>query len=255
MGRGLPYRFFNAVARYQYSVADHIGVQTPGNAPYFGDWARRPGRRVEVLQNWLADAPDTGCSISVANSPLAGRKVFVYAGNMGVAQGMDILLDLAERLRRRPDVGFLFVGRGSDARRLAADAQARRLDNVMFHDEIHPDEIPGLYVQCDVGLVALDRRHKTHNIPGKFLTYMQSGLPVLANINPGNDLAGLIEQENVGHVSVDGSLDTLQRRAEELLNGLEADNGLPARCRALFARLFSPETAVQQIVAALRPAS
>ncbi|WP_248280559.1 hypothetical protein [Aromatoleum aromaticum] len=59
--------------------------------------------------------------------------------NMGVAQGMDILLDLAERLRARSDVGFLFVGRGSDARRLAADAQARGLDNVLFRDEIHPD--------------------------------------------------------------------------------------------------------------------
>jgi hypothetical protein len=54
---------------------------------------------------------------------------------------------------------------------------------VVFHDEIHPDEIPGLYAQCHVGMVALDPRHKTHNIPGKFLTYMQSGLPVLANIN------------------------------------------------------------------------
>ena len=31
MGRGLPYRFFDAIARYQYSVADIIGVQTPGN--------------------------------------------------------------------------------------------------------------------------------------------------------------------------------------------------------------------------------
>ena len=34
--------------------------------------------------------------------------------------------------------------------------------------------------------------HKTHNLPGKFLSYMQSGLPVLASINPGNDLAELI---------------------------------------------------------------
>lgn len=32
MGRGPPYRFFDAVAQYQYSVADVIGVQTPGNS-------------------------------------------------------------------------------------------------------------------------------------------------------------------------------------------------------------------------------
>lgn len=256
MGRGLPYRFFKAVARHQYSVADVIGVQTPGNAAYFKEWAQGTGRRLEVLQNWLADAPNTGCSISVADSPLQGRKVFVYAGNMGVAQGMGVLLDLAERLRARRDVGFLFVGRGSDARRLGADAQARGLDNVVFHDEIHPDEIPGLYAQCHAGLVALDPRHRTHNIPGKFLTYMQSGLPVLASINRGNDLAGMIEQEDVGRVSVDGTVDTLQRMAEELVDRLHIDASLPARCKGLYARLFSPVAAVQQVVAALeRPSA
>jgi glycosyltransferase involved in cell wall biosynthesis len=251
MGRGMPYRLFSAVARYQYSVANIIGVQTPGNLAHFDDWAKGTGRRLEVLQNWLADAPNTGCSISLADSPLAGRKVFVYAGNMGVAQSMDILLDLAERLRARPDVGFLFVGRGSDARRLAADAQSRGLDNVVFRDEIHPDEIPGLYAQCHVGLVALDPRHKTHNIPGKFLTYMHSGLPVLASINAGNDLVEMIRLDNVGRVSVDNSAESLQRLAKDLLDSLDADPALPARCRALFARLFSPDAAVRQIVAAL----
>ena len=251
MGRGLPYRFFDAVARYQYSVADIIGVQTPGNLAYFDARSNSLDRRVEVLQNWLADAPVDGCSISLAGTPLAGRKVFVYAGNMGVAQGMGILVDLAERLRARTDVGFLFVGRGSDAKKLAADAEARGLDNVLFRDEIHPDEIPGLYAQCQVGLVALDPRHKSHNIPGKFLTYMQSGLPVLASINAGNDLAEMIRQENTGRVSEDGTVDTLERMALELIDGLHADTRSRERCRALYSRLFAPETAVRQIVTAL----
>jgi glycosyltransferase involved in cell wall biosynthesis len=252
MGRGLPYRFFKAVAAYQYSVADVIGVQTPGNTPYFDDWAKQSTRRVDVLQNWLGNLPNAGCSISVAQTALAGRKVLVYAGNMGVAQGVNILLDLAERMRHRVDVGFLFVGRGSEAQRLGADARARRLENVVFHDEIEPDEIPGLYAQCHIGLVALDQRHKTHNIPGKFLTYMQSGLPVLAAINPGNDLATVIRRENVGRVTVDGSVDSLQRLAEELLASFHTDDHLALRCKNLFARHFSAESAVQQIVAALQ---
>jgi glycosyltransferase involved in cell wall biosynthesis len=251
LGRGLPYRFFKTVERYQYSVADVIGVQTQGNAPYFADWVKQSGRRVEVLQNWLAEAPDVGCSISVADSVLAGRKIFVYAGNMGVAQGMDILLDLAERLCDRSDVGFLFVGRGSDAQRLRGEAKARGLGNVMFHDEIDPSEIPGLYAQCHVGIVALDPRHKTHNIPGKFLTYMQAGLPVLASINPGNDLTGLIQSEGVGRVCTDQSVETLQRLAVELLDEVATDAGMTTRCRALSAKLFSPDAAVKQIVAAL----
>jgi len=274
MGRGLPYRVFKAVANYQYSVADVIGIQTPGNQAYFAD---RPNSRVEVLQNWLADAPNVGCSIDVAGDamdchglrprsdesasslraqrgnpvPLAGRTIFVYAGNMGVAQGMTILIDLAERLRGRGDIGFLFVGRGSDAQRLRDDAKTRGLENVVFHDEIDPTEIPGLYAQCHIGIVALDPRHKTHNIPGKFLSYMQAGLPVLASINPGNDLVTMIEDEGIGRACTDQSVDTLQSMAVELVNEVNSaahSAALAQRCQALSARLFSPEAAVRQIV-------
>lgn len=249
--RGLPYAFFKAVAWYQYKMADVIGVQTPGNCRYFADWAGGKGRQLEVLQNWLADAPDAGCSLSLEGTRLEGRKIFVYAGNMGVAQGMDILLDLAQRMAHRTDIGFLFVGRGTDSARLAALARDRSLTNVMFHDEIEPDEIPGLYARCHVGMVALDPRHTTHNIPGKFLTYMHSGLPVLANINAGNDLVKMIRSENVGRVCDDNSAEHLARLAEELVNSLDNDDGIRARCRALYARLFSPSVAATQIATAV----
>lgn len=251
MGRGLSYRFFDAVARYQYSVADLIGVQTPGNRKYFDRWLEQPGRKLEVLQNWLDKPAQIRCAIRVDETALAGRKVFVYAGNMGVAQGMDILLDLAEKLRSRREVGFLFVGRGSDATRLKSTAQLRKLDNVVFFDEIDPDEIPDLYAQCDAGVVALDPRHKSHNIPGKFLTYMQSGLPVLANINAGNDLAQMIRDECVGQVCETNQLDELLLLTEKLLDQIATDSGLSARCTALFEREFAVEHTVKQIVAAL----
>lgn len=251
MGRGLPYRFFDAVARYQYSVADVIGVQTPGNLAYFEKWRQQPGRTLEVLQNWLGEPAKKPCAIRVDATLLAGRKVFVYAGNMGVAQGMDRVLDLAERLLHRPDVGFLFVGRGSDAARLKTTAQARGLSNVVFFDEIDPDEIPDLYAQCSVGIVALDPRHQSHNIPGKFLTYIQSGLPVLANVNAGNDLAALIRREQVGQVCESNDVEQLARMAETLLSQISTDLALPVRCSQLFARQFSVEQAVCQILTAL----
>ncbi|BDT60629.1 glycosyltransferase WbuB [Massilia varians] len=250
MGRGLPYWFFKIVERYQYSVADTIGVQTPANLPYFNRWAKRSTRRVEVLQNWLADTMDIGCTIRVADGKLAGRTILVYAGNMGVAQGMDILVDLAERLRTREDIGFLFVGRGSEVRRLQESVIRRGLENVVFHDEIDPSEIVGLYAQCQIGIVALDPRHKTHNIPGKFLSYMQAGLPVLANINAGNDLVTLIEREKVGKACGNHDLDTLERLACELVDDYKLDRSVSKRCRALAAKMFSPQAVVAQILVA-----
>lgn len=251
MGRGLPYRFFSAVAHYQYSVANVIGVQTPGNKSYFEQWQQLPNRKLEVLQNWLDEPKQKKCSIQVDETPLKGRTIFVYAGNMGVAQGMDILLDLAEKLLANTNVGFLFVGRGSEAARLRLAAQTRQLHNIVFFDEIDPDEIPSLYAQCSVGIVALDYKHKSHNIPGKFLTYMQSGLPVLANINAGNDLAKIIRDERVGQVCESNSIDELLQLCAILLNSIQTDNKLPSRCKQLFEREFSVRKTVHQITAAL----
>jgi glycosyltransferase involved in cell wall biosynthesis len=247
--------FFNTVARYQYSVANTIGVQALGNLDYFKDWVAIKNRKLEVLQNWLSDIQAGKCSISLSETKLVGRRIFVYAGNMGVAQGVGIFLDLAELLQKRMDIGFLFVGRGSDAQKLAEDASSRGLNNVLFYDEIHPDEISGLYAQCAVGLVALDLKHKSHNIPGKFLTYMQAGLPVLARINSGNDLVEIIKKNNVGRVIVSNDYKCIEGLANDLLILLDADNGIKDRCRNLYNNLFSPKKAVNQIIDALRGGS
>ncbi len=251
MGRGIPYRFFDAIARYQYSVADVIGVQTSGNRGYFDAWLEQPGRCLEVLKNWLGQPAHKRCSIRVNETSLAGRKLFVYAGNMGVAQNMSVVLEFAATLLSRSDVGFLFVGRGSEVDSLRRIAQTRQLDNVLFFDEIHPDEIPDLYAQCDIGIVTLDPRHKSHNIPGKFLTYMQSGLPVLAIVNAGNDLVQLIRDEQVGEVCESQRVEELALLADRLIASIESDSNLSARCSSFFKREFAVERAVQQVVASL----
>jgi glycosyltransferase involved in cell wall biosynthesis len=249
MGRGFPYRFFKWIEAGQYAVADTIGVQCEANRAYLAAWAAaQPGRRLEVLENWLSPAPLAGCRIDIQKTKLAGRKIFVYTGNMGVAQGMDVFLEMVARFRDRTDVGFLFVGRGSEAARYAAEAERLGLENVVFHDEIEPEEIPGLLAQCHFAMLALDPRHTSHNIPGKFLTYMQAGLPVLARINAGNDLEQLIRSENVGRVCTGGDAGLLTVLAEGLLSGLVSEESARARAKDLWSGRFSSPAAARQIL-------
>ena len=251
MRRGLAYKFFRLVANYQYKFADVIGIQSQGNRHYFYRWQMGKGRKLEVLPNWL-DKPDSSkSSFSILDTPLAGRRVFVYAGNMGVAQGLDIFIDLAHHFSKHEDIGFLWVGRGSEVARLSKLATIRGLKNTYFADEIEPDEIPNLCAQCCAGIVALDRRHKSHNIPGKFVTYMQNGLPILANVNAGNDIAMLIRNNRVGHVCETNQLEDLVNATERLLTQIENDNSLSRRCHDLFDTNFAVDKVVRQVIAAL----
>jgi glycosyltransferase involved in cell wall biosynthesis len=169
---------------------------------------------------------------------------------MGVAQGMDILIELVESLRERKDIGFLFVGRGREFSNLVAEKASRGLDNVLFFNEIDPSEIPGLLAQCHVGLVALHPDHKTHNIPGKFVSYVQYGLPVLARVNAGTDMARLIEEQVVGKVYIGDSVQELKRLAVGLVDDDATRNSMSERGRQLGRAMFSPASAAQQIVGA-----
>ena len=252
MRRGLAYRFLKWIEASQYKIADTIGVQAANNIQYFKNRPPFNIKNIEVLQNWLSESPPRICSISVGDTCLAGRKIFVYAGNMGVAQGIGIVLDLAESLLKRNDIGFLMVGRGSEYGDLKRQALNRDLNNILIFDEIDSEEIPALYRQCSIGMVLLDSRHKTHNIPGKFLSYMQSGLPVLAKINPGNDLVDLINKTQVGYTYTGSSVEELREIAEALVDNLMVVDRRDLRCKNLAKELFSTEIAVKQILAALQ---
>ena len=249
------YRFLKYVERYQYQQANCIGLQSPQNLRYFTQKQAPLQCRLEVLWNWAAPSnpPIPGTPhINLAQSRLAGRFIFVYAGNMGIAQKMDAVIALANSLRSREDMGFVLVGRGSEVGRLKTKVKEMGLSNLLFFDEIEPKEIPYLYRQCHAGIVALDVRHRTHNIPGKLVSYLHAGLPIYAIVNKGNDLVGLIENHHLGVVSTDDSEEFLLRAAEQFIAQIASDKGVAERCKVVAKDYFSVQVAAQQITGALQ---
>ena len=88
----------------------------------------------------------------------------------------------------------------------------------MIYKEIDSNQISDLTKQCHYGLIALDPRHNSHNIPGKFLTYMINGLPVLARLNPNTDLEEIIKRYKIGFSYTGYVIEEFQNLAERLLN-------------------------------------
>lgn len=248
---GLVHRLLKAVERFQYRQADVIGVQTPANVPIVA--ADAPTcTNLEVLHNWL-EAPT--CGAAVGGHPLiegfAGRKVFVYAGNMGVAQDMDAFVDLASRLRNRSDVAFLLIGRGSEQARLRNEALRLGLENLLVEGQVSQAELSVLLAHCFAGIIALHPAHGTHNIPGKLLTYLHAGLPVLARVNPGNDLHQLVLDEEIGASVAGGSLEGLVEATLSLADHPESCVAMGCRGKELAVRLFSPSAAADQVIRGL----
>ena len=156
------------VASMQYIVADRIGIQSNGNSRYFLSQPHSIKSKVEVLNNWLIGVERKKSRIRISETILAGRKVFLYAGNMGKAQGVDALIDLVNRFKAVDDIGFLFVGRGTEVQRIRDNIVEGQLKNILVFDEIDHAELCDLCMQCVGGLVCLDAKHQSHNIPENF---------------------------------------------------------------------------------------
>lgn len=191
---------------------------------------------------------NVSCSINLQSTKLANRIIFVYAGNLGVAQDFDLIIELVKLYRGQREVGFVVVGRGSEVHRLRLMVEQHEVENIIFYDEIDSAQIPALYAQCNIGIVALDPRHKSSNIPGKFLSYIKFGLPVLARLNPGNDLAELISENHIGLSYVGFDAYDLKAVADELIQSLKDDQEISIRCKNLAQNLFSTERAAKQII-------
>lgn len=250
--KGPAFWFLKAVEKFQYQQADRIGVQTPNSLMYFVNQHPNLKDKSEVLWIWIGETKVKPCSVDLSQTTLSGRSIFVYAGNMGVAQNMDCLIDLASELKDRQDIGFIFVGRGSEVTRLRKRVSDESLVNTLFFDEIDADEITALYAQCKVGMMTLDSRHTTHNIPGKFLSYLQSHLWVFAQVNSGNDLIALVKENQLGVCSSNLALEGLGKQALKIIEAIDSKGSIADQCNQVIDQYFSNNKACQQIFTALR---
>jgi glycosyltransferase involved in cell wall biosynthesis len=221
LSRGAAFRILKRIERSQYLAADTIGVQSAGNIPLVKNTIGRVRRppRIEVLENWWDGTPSTASSAVPLLPPrFQGRRILVYAGNLGKAQGVGILLTLARALKGRDDAGLLFVGRGEDMPLLREAVSRESLDHVEILDAVAPEAVPGFLARCHIGLVVLDPRHRTHNVPGKYLSYLVAGLPVLAALNPNNDIIETIRSRDLGRACSSARPEEFVALAQELLD-------------------------------------
>jgi glycosyltransferase involved in cell wall biosynthesis len=251
--KGLAYRYFKLKEFQNYRAADIIGVQSPANLNYFKENDLDRQYQTELLYNWATLKED---NIQPGNyrerMGLQGKVVFFYGGNLGVAQDMDNIIRLAKNIENVQNVHFLLVGDGSEKSRLISNIVSNQITNITIHDAVGQQEYLSMLSEFDVGLISLDRNLRTQNFPGKLLGYMYHSMPILASINPGNDLKDILENNNAGLVCINGEDSLLVSSARRLAGSETLRRQLGLNARALLESTFSVSKAAQQILSHFR---
>jgi colanic acid biosynthesis glycosyl transferase WcaI len=155
-----------------------------------------PAGKIEVIPNFVdADfiRPMGKTNAFSLTHELAEKFVVLYAGNVGLSQGLEVILEAAEELKERREILFLIVGQGACRDELAAEAERRGLQNVLMLPFQPESDVPMVYAACDAALIPLRRGITENSVPCKTYSIMAAGRPYIAGVDDGSTVAKLTE--------------------------------------------------------------
>ncbi len=192
--------FFRALERFVYRQAAAVSVISD-------DFRRNllakgvPADKVHVIPNFV----DTGFvsprprhnGFSAAQG-LDDRFVVLFAGNVGLSQGLERVLETAALLTDLPDVLFLIVGNGAAKADLVERAKQMNLTNVRFLPFQPHEAVPEMYASADVCLVPLRHGFTQESVPCKVFTILGAARPLIASVDPGSDTWDFVQDAGCG---------------------------------------------------------
>ena len=191
-GNSLLHWALAKLAGFLYRQSDRVVVVTPAFEDYLVEHWRVPREKISVIENGVETqlfaperfAGEKGTSLR-SEFVAEGKFVVSYIGTMGMAHGLETIIEAAARLRdTNPEIVFVMLGEGAEKERMVALAQQRGLNNLRFVDQQPREKIPAYIGASDVCLVLLKKNDLFKTvIPTKMLEFMSCGRPVILGVD------------------------------------------------------------------------
>jgi colanic acid biosynthesis glycosyl transferase WcaI len=216
---GLMIRLLLRIEKFIYTCSDHVATITEGMRKRLFQKGVPP-EKVGLYYNWIdvAEASikrETG-KFRSQHPAIKDKWLVAYAGNIGIKQGVDVLLVLAETMRAFDQVHFVIAGDGADKERLQKLAAAKGLTNLTFLPFLsQPDYFDLLQ---DIQLSFIAQRKGTGDVffPSKLLGIMAMSKPVLISADQESELARFVRKYDSGLTVDAGEVDGLAASVRRL---------------------------------------
>lgn len=160
-----------------------------------------PDSKIDLIYDWVDTdliQPRPRDNSLARELALDGHFVVLYAGNIGLSQGLENVLTVAGEFTDQPDLRFLFVGDGPGRESLVAQAERQGLSNVHFLPFQPRNRLPEVLACADISLVILRKGIGTRSLPSKTFSILASGRPVIASVDAGSETWNLIQKAKAG---------------------------------------------------------
>ena len=231
---GLLYKFFLRKEKQLYDSASVIGCMSEANRKYILEHnAFINPNKVELFPNtkkltdkYISEEYTMRQQYSIPNDAC----VFLFGGNMGKPQYVDLLCNALVECKDDKSVFFLFVGRGTERHKLEKTIKNYDIKNALLLENLPRDMYEQITKECDVGLIVLHPDFTIPNYPSRILSYLEYAKPVLAATDKMTDIKALIEEIDCGEWTWSGDLDSFVEKIKKMANSNNlSERGLKGR--------------------------
>ena len=178
---------------------------------------------------------------------LQDKFIVLYSGNMGMTHDIDIMVDVAERLRENDGVRFLFIGEGAKKAVIEEKISEYGLSNCLVLPFQPLEVLPYSMGAADLAVVTTDARQSGLSVPSKTYTYLATGAALLCLAEDGTELGKLVKEHHVGRCFGSTQIDEMAA----YIAALEQDGAILANYKKNARRtslLYTPENAKQYVI-------
>ncbi len=235
-------RILEVLERWMYKAADHIVAVGNGYRDNILGKVDVKGRISVItngvdLANFAPMAPQPVTTNSEATQPF----VCSYIGTIGMAHGLEVVIEAAQLLkaRGRNDFVFQLVGDGAQRARLETDAQERGVsDMVRFTGRLPKSEMPHILANSHACLVHLKgcELFKTV-IPSKIFETMAMQRPIIMGVK--GEAARIVTEAQAGVTMEPDNAQSLVEAVTTLADNPELTERLGRQARAFVAEQYN----------------
>lgn len=181
--------------------------------------------------------------------------VMTYGGNVGVAAGVEGLIEACRELRSGRETWLVVAGSGSQVTACQDLARTMKTVQVHFHSPWETAETSKVLASADVLVLPTRGKQTLASVPSKLMSYLLAGRPVLAQALPGTDTARVIEEARCGWVVPPDDSAALTTKLAEIcrLEKTSLDD-IGARGREYALAHFTKEANLPKVVKIIRDA-
>lgn len=192
------YKFYYNISKNIYTNVDKILVTSRMFKDYFVEEFKISEDRIDYLPQYAIAEFD-----SIPEQPKKDTTDFMFAGNVGSAQNLYVVLRAAKITQdsniddHGKKIQFHIIGNGQELDKLKDYAKENGISNVIFHGRKPSKDMPKFYSLADAMMVTLTADpFITLTLPAKVQSYMAAGKPILASAN--GEIANVISESESG---------------------------------------------------------